>query len=60
MLIASDVMPASGQADMLLKNFDHLAVSLTNENLDDLSSYMSFKNQAEAKKKVTFVMSPFV
>ena len=58
-IVASDVMPASGQADALLKIFDHAVVNLTQENITDLKAYMPFKNNSDAKKKITFVFSLF-
>lgn len=56
-ILSSDVMPASGQADALLKIFDHAVVNLTHENISDLKTYMPFKNNPEAKKKVSFVFT---
>ncbi len=56
-IVASDVMPASGQAEALLNIFDHAVVNLTYENITDLKAYMPFKNIMGAKKKVTFVFS---
>lgn len=56
-IVSSDVMPSSGQADALMKSFDHAVVNLTHENIYDLKTYMPFKEDVESKKKVTFVFS---
>ncbi|WP_155117373.1 hypothetical protein [Neochlamydia sp. EPS4] len=57
-LVVSDAMPASGQADLLTKIFDHVAVNLTNESLSDLKTYMPYKEHLADKKRVTFIFSP--
>lgn len=54
-IVDSDVMPTSGQANALMKIFDHVAVNLTHENISDLNSYMPFKENTEATHKVSFV-----
>lgn len=56
-VVSSDVMPASGEAEALLKIFDHAALNLTHESISDLKAYMPYKNDLDAKKKVTFVFS---
>jgi tyrosine-protein kinase Etk/Wzc len=56
-VVSSDVMPASGQADALIKLFDHAAVNLTHENINELKAYMPFKYDQDAKKKVSFIFS---
>ncbi|MBN9378590.1 MAG: hypothetical protein BGO14_08850 [Chlamydiales bacterium 38-26] len=56
-VVVSDVMPASGQAEALLKIFDHTVVNLTHENISDLKFYMSYKENTEAFKKVSFVFT---
>lgn len=56
-IVVSDVMPASGQAEVLIKIFDHAAVNLMHENISDLKFYMPFKDHPDVKKKITFVFS---
>lgn len=56
-ILSSDVMPTSGQAEALFKTFDHAVVNLTHESISDLKAYMPFKNHPDAQKRVTFVFS---
>ena len=57
-VVVSDVMPASGQADALVDIFDHTAVNLTHENISDLKSYMQYKIDSNHEtKKISFLFS---
>lgn len=56
-VVSSDVMPASGQADGLRQIFDHTVVNISHENIGELKNYMNYKLDIEAAKKVTFIFS---
>lgn len=55
-ILVSDIMPTSGQGEALVDIFDHAALSLSHENINELKPYMSYKEDLLAKKKITFVL----
>ncbi len=52
----SNSLPLSAEAQMLFEVFDHMAVTLQDEKLLDLTVYTKFALEAQSKKKVTFVL----
>jgi tyrosine-protein kinase Etk/Wzc len=55
-VVSTDVMPTSGEADALVEQFDNAVANLTHENISELKSYMGYKMDS-GEKKVSFVFS---
>lgn len=52
----SHAMPVSGEAEELLKIFDHVAVSISDESLQNLEPYIKLAYDVPQTKKVTFLI----